>query len=229
MRARTTLFALAALLSARPATAQLTVFTSKAAFDAAVGPTTTETFTNTSHFPLATGVLNSSTVGAGLVAGDIRPGATYSSLPVGPGSFFNIDAGGVYSGGFLDGIGQNPNAPLVVTFDTPASAFGFVTNDFMGSSFSLTANLVGGGSYANVFSGLGGALQFFGFRSASAGITSVSILGDNASGFRFALDDFQFNAAPTTPTTTTPEPLSVTLVAGGLLGIGGVARRRRAR
>ena len=229
MRPRTTLFALAAALTARSAAAQVTVYTDKATFDAAVGPTTTETFTNTYHFPLASGVLSSATVGAGLVAGDIQPGATYSSLPVGSGSFFNIDAGGGYTGGFLDGIGQSPNAPLVVAFDTPASAFGFVTNGLMGSRFSLTANLVGGGSWANAFGGLGESMQFFGFQSVSAGITSVSILGDNASGFRFALDDFQFNAAPTTPTTTTPEPLSVTLVAGGLLGIGVVARRRRAR
>ena len=72
----------------------ITTHTDRATFEAAAGvPLTVEDFTDTAHFPITSGVLNSLTTDAGLQPGDIEEGVTYST-PVGQGNFFNIDAGG---------------------------------------------------------------------------------------------------------------------------------------
>ena len=63
----------------------ITVYTDQPSFDAATGvPMTVEDFTNTVHFPITTGTLNSETnlvvvVGPPITPGLIQPGVTYSN------------------------------------------------------------------------------------------------------------------------------------------------------
>ena len=112
--------------------ATITSYSSRASFDAAVGPTTLENFTDQAHFPILSGVLNQFTREAGLSPGDIEAGVTYST-PIGTGNFFNIDLGGGFTGGFLDSVtSEGGDRPLNIAFDSPVAAFGFDTNQSMG-------------------------------------------------------------------------------------------------
>ena len=220
---RLSLFSISALclLATTQAQAQITMFTDRVNFNTVVGATTVEDFTGTSHFPITSGILNSSTNQAGITPGTIKPGVTYST-PIGTGNFFNIDAGGGYVGGFLDrvtGTGGAGNA-LQITFDGPVRAFGFDTNDLMGS---FTVGITYSGTpYSTIFSGAG----FYGFQSGSQNITGATVFGTSA--FVFDLDNFSFTSVvPAAP--PVPEPGSIALLLS--LGTIGAAflRRKQAR
>lgn len=203
----------------------ITTYTDRPTFEAALGvPFTVEDFTDDSHFPISTGILNSATdlPDIGIAPGDIQPGVTYSTA-IGDSFFFNIDAGGGYEGGFLDGFAQSAFAnELTVTFDGPVKGFGFDTNSLMGTEFSITINFISGPAYTNSFSVAdSSALEFFGFTSDATDITSAVILG-NDSFFSFALDNFTFG-----PAGVIPEPSSIALAGLGALGLLGLARKRR--
>jgi len=185
---------------------------------AASGTMTVEDFTATSHFPISTGILNSSTnlPGIGLLPGMIQPGVTYST-PVGSGLFFNIDSGGGYTGGFLDGFfNGNPGRVLNVAFDSRTAAFGFDTNFEMGSNFRISINFSSGPSYIQTFRVVDNGLSFFGFQSSLADITSIVIDGNGNNSVAFALDNFRFTTAATT---NVPEPGSLALMGLGLAGM----------
>jgi hypothetical protein len=189
---------------------------------------TVEEFTNTYHFPISTGILNSSTnlPEIGLSAGDIQPGVTYST-PIGSGFFFNIDSGGGYTGGSLDGLyGGDPNRAVTIAFDNAASAFAFDTNRVMGNNFDVTINFSGGGFYAQNFAIDTDTMQFFGCQSSQADIASVVIQGHGDEFVSFSLDNFTFTSdgAPPAPV---PEPATISLLGLGLAGLA--LRRRRAR
>lgn len=208
----------------------ITTYADRTTFETALGgPITVETFTEVAHFPISTGILNSSTnlvvdSGPPILPGDIKPGVTYSTA-IGTGFFFNIDSGGGYVGGFLDGFAQSTYAnALTITFDNPVSGFGFDTNSLMGSGFDVAINFTSGPAYANNFAVAPnlGPLQFFGFTSDMGDISSVVILGKGNAIFSFALDNFTFGGS-----TVVPEPSSLALTAIGGLGLIGLARRRR--
>jgi hypothetical protein len=203
----------------------ITTFSSRTSFEIAIAPTpfTVEDFTPNFHFPISSGILNSATTDAGLSPGDIKPGVTYST-PIGTGNFFNIDAGNVYSGGFLDSIDFNdPNRALTVTFDNSVSAFGFDTNELMGS-FEIQIHLSSGPDHVASFPSPSLALVFFGFVSDSVNIESVTIRGDDST-FAFALDNFTFTNDIVAP--AVPEPASFTLWGLGALGCAIAGYRRR--
>lgn len=228
-------FFLVALLLAIAAELQagiITEYTDRSTFTGAVsGPLTVEDFTDSSHFPISTGVLNSSTHldvanGPDIMPGDIEAGVTYST-PIGLGFFFNMDTGAGYVGGFLDGFyGGDPDRTLTVTFDSPASAFGFDTNVLMGDTFNLTIDFVSDPDFAGSYNVGGGlSLKFFGFESDAADILAITIQGRGNSTVAFALDNFTFNQPSVHP--PVPEPTSLLVFGGSMLGLCVATRRRR--
>jgi len=207
--------------------AQITTYSDRPTFDLAVGPTTVETFTDNFHFPITTGTLNSATNlvvanGSPILPGDIKSGVTYST-PIGSDFFFNIDAGGGYTGGFLDRVGLGfPSTALTITFDGPVSAFAFDTEDLM-RRFRVGINY-SGTPYSDVFSGAG----FYGFQSGNQDITGLTIFGADSS-FAFDIDNFTFTKPGST---SVPEPGSMGLLAaasltGGLVAVRRLRQRRR--
>lgn len=196
----------------------ITTFSDRTAFDAAVGSTTLEDFTDSPHFPIPNGTLSSNSSFGGLQVGDIQAGATYTS-PLGSGNYFNIDAGGGFTGGFLDGFSPSTR-DLTITYDPLISAFGFETNSLMGN-FDITIHFSAGQSYTNNFSVVS-EMDFFGFQSNLADITSVLISGNN-NFFGFAIDNHVFGGT-TSDHTPVPEPQGLILLALGLLGLA--ARRK---
>ena len=196
--------------------ASITSFSERNNFNTAVGatPLIVEDFTESSHYPISTGILNSQTnldtLEEPIRPGDIEPGATYST-PVGTGSFFNIIASpeipgiGGFTGGFLNSFSSStdPDRTLTVDFDNNVSAFGFDTNSFMGDSFNLTINFASRGSFVGNFLVNNSArdLQFFGFQSDATDIQSINIDGIIAndignSSYAFAVDNFTYTAVP---------------------------------
>ena len=196
----------------------VTTYADRSAFDANVGPTTTDDFGTKTAGPISTGVLNASTnlvtlFGGPILPGLIQPGITYST-PIASGVFFidrAVDSEDRSVCCFLDG---GPG-PLTVTFDSPIRAFGFDTNALMGTSFNITIDFASDPAYLQTFGGLtfdGLQYQFFGFQSNATDITSVVILG-NGGGvlFSFAVDNFSLLAVPS--------PTSLLLLGVGLTGL----------
>ncbi len=173
------------------------IFDDRTAFDAAVGSTTLEDFTDNFHFPISTGILNSATnlvvaFGSPILPGDIEPGVTYS-MPIGTGNFFNIDFGGNFVGGFLDGLTNPEFDPVTIAFDNPVAAFGFDMNQLMGGSFDITIQFTSAPDFVGNFPVTqSSSLEFVGFQSEQIDIETVIIQGDGTAGFDYAFDNFAF-------------------------------------
>lgn len=219
------------LLFAAPAFAgSITAFSSRAAFEAAVGgPVTVDTFGTELRAPISTGVLNSATnlavtIGSPITPGLIQPGVTYST-PIGQGYFFNIDTAGGFTGAFLSG---EPD-PLTATFDGPVRAFGFDTRRIMGTELEVIINFTSGGPYVSLFAIPGApSNDFFGFVSSARDIVSMTVFTTTLANVTFAIDNFTFSAVGTPGgTTVIPLPAPALMLATGLLAIGATARRRR--
>lgn len=205
----------------------ITTFTDRNIFNTSVDTASliVEDFTDTAHFPISTGILNSQTnivvlEGPPIKPGDIKPGVTYST-PIGTGNFFNIDTGGGFSqGGFLDSVrDDNPNRVLTIDFDNNVSAFGFDTSSFMGSSFNLTIKFELGSDYIQFFpinTTDPSEILFFGFKSNETNIKSIIIDGNGQKSFEFALDNFTLT---NNQNASVPEPsLVLGLLVFGALG-----------
>lgn len=202
----------------------ITQYTDRAAFDAAAGSTTLEDFLPEAHFPITSGILNDMTNEAGILPGDIQSGVTYST-PVGTGNFFNIDAGGGFTGGMLDRIGSFED--LTIEFVDDMAAFGFDTNNLMGTEFTYVITFTDASTDTGTLPVAdSSAMQFFGFQSSAVDIESVTIRGNHAS-FAFIIDNFAFGSQPGAPALTEPVP---TLSAYGMMlafiGLLLLARRR---
>ncbi|MFN0182994.1 MAG: PEP-CTERM sorting domain-containing protein [Aquabacterium sp.] len=214
--------AIATALASPAMAATISVNTDRASFEASLGgPVTVEDFTDTHHFPIHTGVLNSATnlPGIGITPGTIKAGVTYSvQLPM-PEYGFNIDAGAQFVGGFLDTV--QGNGPLTVTFDSAVSGFGFDTNAFS-PNVHVVVHFADGSS--DTFDGmaLDMSMHFFGFTGNGSLITHAEIGSPLNGSTYFGLDNFTFVAG------AVPEPGTYALMALGLVGVGAVARRRKA-
>ena len=231
----TFLFALGLLSSLTAAHAgTVTVFSDRAAFESGFNSVTTEDFGPYygSGLTITSGVLNASTYATNgtftVNPGDIVAGVTFSTAP-GALYSFNLDSNYFFSGALLSSLRSTGTRDLTVSFDSPQAGFGFDTS-FLMRSFDVTINFVSGPSQTFSYAfPLPAALAeyyptFFGWESSAADITSV-IIGSNltgTSGLNFALDNFAFSAAATTPV-----PAALPLFATGLAGFGWLARRRR--
>ena len=206
----------------------ITDYTDRSTFTTAVGvPLTVEDFTDSYHFPITTGILNSETNlvvenGTPITPGLIQPGVTYST-PIRTGNFFNIDAGGGFTGGFLDGLGSgSPSTALTTTFNNPVNGFGFDTNSLMGTQFTITINFTSGPADVQTIPVTSGS-SFFGFVSSATDIQSAIIYG-NSGALTFAIDNFTF---PTSAATAVPEPSSLAMASlATLTGLAFGWRRR---
>ena len=162
--------------------------------------------------------------GPPITPGLIQPGVTYSSpvrTDVPAGFFFNIDAGGGFSGGFLDGLGTGSTSMrLTTTFNNPVNGFGFDTNSLMGTQLTIATNFTSGPADVQTLP-VNGA-SFFGFVSSDTDIVSATLFG-NDSTFTFAIDNFTFP----TSAAAVPEPSSIVLASlATLTGLAyGSARR----
>lgn len=154
----------------------ITTYTNLSAYQAALaGATeTVETFGAVARFPITTGSLNSATSlvvsnGPAITPGLIQTGATYSTL-FHTDNFFNIDEGAGFAGGFLDGAFADADdrasgRRLTVAFDVRQGAFGFPTNQFMGTNFDIQINFASGNPFEGSFSigaTVSSAPEFFG-------------------------------------------------------------------
>lgn len=210
------LFALSAFANA----GSITIFSDRSAFNASVGSTTLEDFTGGAHFPIPGGSLSSTSSFGGLAAGQIKAGAVYTT-PVGSANYFNIDSGGGFLGGFLDGFDPSTR-DLTITYSPLVSAFGFDTNGLM-PDFDLTINFTSGSDYLAHYSGIN-AMTFFGFQSTASDISSVIISGNN-SFFGFAIDDHAFGGQ-VAEVSQVPEPATLLLFGLGAIGFA-VTRQSR--
>lgn len=202
----------------------ITTYNNLTSFNTAVGALsiTVEDFTSTAHFPINSGILNSATNEAGITPGTIKPGVTYSTPLPGSGNFFNIDAGGGFSGGFLDTVTGN-NRVLTITFDNDIQYFGFDTNYLVGDGMTMNVNFASESPHQTMIITNSSIPEFFGFGSDAADISSITLNGGGA--FSFAIDNFRFTAGSNN---NVPEPASLALLGIGLAGIGAMRRKQRA-
>lgn len=221
-------------LTSVEARAAIIDYSDRATFEAATGATTVEDFTTSYHYPITTGILNSSTNlvvanGTPITPGMILPGVTYSTS-IGSGNFFNIDlGGGIFQGGFLDSFGKSQ--VLTITFDHAQSGFGFDSYDLAGNFvvdiYSGSTLLASQSITTNASQNY---LTFYGFGSSSQNITSATITGDDDGGdtggipVAFALDDFTYNSSVSAPG---PTP-GTGLLTFGFLALVGLAKKVRA-
>lgn len=203
----------------------ITPYTDRTTFNTAVGPTTLENFTDTTHFPILSLTLNSFTNEAGITPGLIQPGVTYSTtVGVTPGEDdpFNIDAGYLYTGGLLDSRTRDGiNRPLTITFTGPVTAFGFDTDGFYNSSYNLVINFASGPSFQTDLNPPNDlALHFYGFSSSAQDILSATLTTTTqGSTDGFVIDNFAFTQPGTSAAVPEPSTWVLSTTALGLFAI----------
>ena len=102
-------------------------------------------------------------------------------------------------------------------------AFGFDTDNEMGSLLTVKFNFVNG-NYQNTYTVPTGTFPiFFGFESSAPDIASVVISGNGSSGLGFAVDNFTFGAQAAS---SVPEPGLLLPLAGAFAFLYSLRRRR---
>lgn len=212
--ARRTLALLAALCAAASAQAASQVYTSEAAFLAAVGATRTENFNS---FTRDISISSSHPAASGDFGGDfVLQGSWMIDSPT---TLRDIDGTTNLYFGLSGGSWSD------MSFKTPLRAFGAWFNG-VPPIFTIDANsLEGQGSYRHVarLEPSGGGLQFIGFTSDQT-FNRLVFESNGCCSASFALDNLSYAAA----LAPVPEPESWALMAAGLAGLAGWARRRTA-
>ena len=217
------------------------VLTSRHAYDAAAGAGVVEDFTiSEGTAALITGPLSASRSYPALFqfgsvhAGDIVGGVTFSN----PGATdpitaeysakFVIDHGGVagFNESFLATYTREQPAPqpIIIDFDQPVLAFGFVTDHvYTGDAFTATVRYGDGTESTQKIANprADGQEGFYGFVSDGPDIVGATFLGTSVEqGPSFAMDDFTF-------VVPLPPALYAALPAGFFVAVAICSHRRR--
>jgi hypothetical protein len=230
--------------SALPVTAgSITVITARDAFEAAAGPSVLEEFTiSQGTAAILTGPLNASSsypaqfIFGSVRPGDIVPGVTFFS----PGATdpitgelsakFVVDHGGIasFDESFLATYtrGEPEAQPILVSFDQPVLAFGFVTDHvYTGDSFTATVRFSDGTDVTETIANDHADAEnpFYGFVSDRSDIIGGAFIGSADIGASFAMDDFTF-AIPLPPAVYAA-PVMATCLAAAVRAHRGAPRR----
>ena len=241
----------ASVAIARPAAAQCPLGSYSCYFGTDIGGTGDSKPPSTAVSDAAAAAFLARLVGAGTENFEGIPAG--STSPIGltfPGAGMATLTGGgsvIYESG-VNGVGRYPTSgthfyeatsatgggsTFAVDFSDPVAAFGFYAADIgdFGSQLSLRFSLIGGGSVDWMLPYIAGpsregSLLYAGFIAETGGITGVQFLGTNSADV-FAFDDMTIGSLQqVVPPTITPEPASLVLMATGIAGMFGIARRR---
>ena len=203
-----------------PALASAQQVTTRAQLNSILTSSVTETFQsftigNGNAVPLGVSVLDNSTVSP--YGGPVVAGIRFS------GNSLQMNGPNWYGSPSNDLLAVGSD--LTITFLTSVQAFGLDANTFNPYATPVTATVFGqGNSVLGVLAYPGSnapAFDFIGWQDAG-GIDRV-VLSRTINNYSVNVDDIQFGST----VTATPEPASMMLLATGLVGVLGVARRRR--
>jgi len=213
--------ALALVSAALPAAAAVTtVYADRAAFDAAAGPLTTETFESCAVNSQVNATLSAGSPG---VCGAIVPGVRFAPPP--GGQNYVAPPGQTGNPTIAFGVNSPPYEPLIVDFTGPDTvAFGadlFQNSGAGGQTpgaapYEVTVHFLGGDPDAVFDLGVISGGSFFGFTSD----TAIDSLGITRLDGYAVIDDASFTPGPV------PEPASWALMLTGFGGLGALLRRR---
>lgn len=194
--------------------AAISVYTSRAAFDAAAGTTSSQDFNSFASdtpfnlVPLDVGPFTLSVIGSA---------SSSNRIDVPPALFagFSVD-GTAFAAGELNGLNS-----VLITFDAPITSFGA---DFAGWNDTIRrSDLVIDGNVIMPPTTVGNQIRFFGVTSDVA-FTTVEIRGVPGLGDSFGFDNVSFGASATS---VVPEPAMCTMWGIGAMFVAIAAHGRK--
>jgi hypothetical protein len=228
--------AMAALAGPAPARAGLIFFTNEAAFDAAAGALSTQTFASANvtagNADVIANPLNSATNNAVFTTDSILAGLSISSSAEHAGQDLAVAGVGAFGNANKAVFNNFGGDTFELTFASGVSAVGFSYYNLISSDVDVTVTAPGGaslGSQATTTNPTGGP-SFFGIVATSGSlIGQVGLRGESgiAVDFDFAgVDRIVFAGATSVPA---PEPTGLVLLSSGVAAVAlRFLRRRRA-